>query len=305
MKKILIIGASGLVGRQLAKTLIADGYSVRCLARSPARVQDLAAAGSEVVPGDISDLAAVERAVDDVDAVYVSIHTLSPQPGGALGARFMEVEKNGVRNVAAACGSRVVRRVVYVTSLGITPDESSEWLRERWHAEELLLGSGLDATIIHPGMIVGVGGQGFDGTVANAKRRVAFALGGELPKMRTIALDDLVYYLIGVLDDPRAYGQRFDVGSDDVLSINELIDATADVLGLPHPAKARIPLGLIRALAPLIERAAKLPAGAIRGFADALTVDSIGEPMPTRAILRRPLLSFRQSVKQALAIPLR
>ena len=302
MRKVLVIGASGFIGKQLTKALLVDGYAARCLARNPARVQDLAIAGCEVIQGDISDLPSVQLAVNSVEAVYISIHTLSPQPSSGANPRFMEVEKTGVQNVITACQSCGVRRVIYVTSLGISPDEPSEWLRERWHTEQLLLNSGLEATIIRPGYVVGVGGRGFDTVVSNAKRRIAVSLSGDRPKMRTIAVDDLIYYLIGVLDEPHSYRQRLDVGNDDVLSMNQLIDTTSDILGRPHPIKTQIPLALLGALAPLIERMSKLSGGTMKGIADSLKVDMIGDPMPIRTILPRPLLSFQQAVERALAV---
>ncbi len=106
-----------------------------------------------------------------------------------------------------------------------------EWLRERWHIEQSLLKSGIDATVLHPGYIVGVGGRGFDTITSNAKKRLAISLGGDFPKMRTIAIDDLVYYLAGSLNEPRTFGKSFHVGGDDVMSANELLDGTADILG--------------------------------------------------------------------------
>ena len=307
MKTILIIGASGFIGRHLTKALLAEGDTVRCLARDPAKVQDLAAAGCEIVQGDISDLSSVQHATESIEAVYISIHTLSPQKGapqkdGQAQARFMDVEKNGLQNVVTACRACGVRRVVYVTSLGISPNEPSEWLRERWHAEQLLLKSGLEVTVIRPGMIVGAGGRGFEMTVSNAKRRIAISLSGNTPKMRTIAVDDLVYYLSGVLNDPRAYGQCYDVGNDDVLSSGQSIDIVADLLGRRHPIKVQIPLAPLGALAPFIERIARLPGGAIKGFVEAMKIDGIGDPTPIRTILPRPLLSFRQAAARALKI---
>lgn len=302
MKKVLVIGASGFIGKQLANALLAAGYAVRCLARNGVKVEDLARAGCEIVPGDIADLAAVQRAVAAVEAVYISIHTLSPQPGSGPGSRFMDVEKTGVQNVITACRASGVRRVVYVTSLGVSADEQSEWLRERWHTEQLLLTSGLDATVIRPGFVIGAGGLGFDTVVGNARRRVAFSLSGDRPLMRTIAVADLIYYLVGVLDEPLAYGQGYDVGNDDILSINQLIDGTADLLGRPHPLKFQLPLALMGASAPLIERMGKLPSGTIKGIVDGVKVDMIGDPQPLRALLPRPLLPFRQAAEMALMI---
>ncbi len=301
MKPILVIGASGFVGRHLAKAFLARGSAIRALARKPARLQDLANAGCEIVEGDIADLSSVQRAVESSEAVYVSIHTLSPQRTSDAQPRFMDVEMTGLQNVINACRSHGVRRLVYVTSLGTSPDASSEWLRERWQTEQALLRSELDATVIRPGMIVGSGGNGFDTMVSNAKRRIAVTLGGDRPKMRTIAIDDLIYYLDGVLGDSRAYGQRYDVGSDDVLSTNQMIDGIADLLGRRHPIKIQIPLALMGAAAPLIERMGKLPHGAMKGLVDSLKTDLDGDPMPIRAILPQPLLSFQRAAERALA----
>jgi uncharacterized protein YbjT (DUF2867 family) len=300
MKTILVVGASGFIGRRLVHALRADGFAVRCLARKPEKLNDLAAAGCEIVRGDISDASAVRSAMDLVHAVYVSIHTLAPQKQPAERLRFMDVEKLGVQNVIAAGQARDVKQVVYVTSLGITADATSEWLRERWHTEQLLLNSAIDATVIRPGFVIGTGGRGFDTVVSNAKRRVAVSMGGDRPLMRTIAVDDLIYYLIGVLDEPRAYRQCFEVGNDNVLSINELTDGVADVLGRGHPVKTKAPMGLLGACAPIIERLGKLAPGAMKGLVEGLKVDSIGDPSPIRAILPRPLLSFRQAVEKEL-----
>lgn len=91
METILVIGASGFVGKRLTRALLAAGYAIRCLTRDPARLQDLAALGCEIVQGDIADLSSVQRAMDSVQAVYVAIHTLSPQPASPVGQRFMAV----------------------------------------------------------------------------------------------------------------------------------------------------------------------------------------------------------------------
>ncbi len=297
---VLVIGASGLVGRRLVQTLLAQRRRVRCLARDPARVADLAAAGCAIERGDIADPAAVQRAMGGVSAVVVTIHTLSPQPGGGKQARFMDIEGRGIDNVIVAARTAGCRRVVYVTSLGIAPDAPGEWLRERWRIEQRLLDSGLDATVIRPGHIVGIGGQGFDTVLAQARRRVAVTMVGDRPLFRTIAVDDLVDDILGVLDEPRAHGKRLDVGSDDVLSVNRMIDIVAGVLGRPAPAKLRIPTALLRAMGPVAGRMAGMPRGAFAGFVDALAADSIGDPGSIRSILPRSRLGFRDSVERAL-----
>lgn len=297
---ILVIGASGFVGKHVARALLAEGHAVRCLARTAARVQELADAGGEVVTGDISNAASMQRALAGMDAVYISIHTLSPQPASASGQGFVDVELNGLQNIVAVCLANGVRRLIYVTFLGVAPDSPSAWVRGRWQAEQLLLGSGLDVTILRPGQIVGVGGQGFDIMVGQARKSVAVMLGSGQQKWRNIALADLVYYLVGVLGDPRSYGHAYDVGCDDILTNDQMVDVTADLLGRRPPRKLHLSPALLGTFAPLIERLAKLPAGAISGFADSMGSDAIGDPLPLRALLPRPPLSYRDAVERAL-----
>jgi nucleoside-diphosphate-sugar epimerase len=108
----------------------------------------------------------------------------------------MEVEMNGLRNILTACQEHGVRRLIYVTSLGIAPDAPSVWLRGRWETEQFLLNTGLDVTVLRPGQIVGVGGCGFDTMLSQAKRPVAINLLGRGPQKER----KLLYEKHGLLD---------------------------------------------------------------------------------------------------------
>ena len=298
---LLVIGASGFLGRRVVRALLTDGHTVHGLARDPSRVQDLADAGCEVVQGDILNAASVERALKSVRAVYVCIHTLSPQAANASGHDFMGVELTGLQNIVKGCKAQGVRRLIYVTSIGVAPDAPSAWLRGRWQAEQFLLGSGLDVSVMRPGMIVGRGGTGFEAVLSGARRPVAIGMGSGRQRMRTVAVDDLAAALVGVLDDPRSFGHAYDVGSDDVLTMDQMIDGAAEALGRPRPVKLHVPQALLGVLAPLIERAGKLPSGAFKGLVDSLPVNMSGDPAPIRALLHRPLQSYREALQRALA----
>ena len=302
MKNILVIGASGFVGGYLARQLLADGYRVRCLARNPDKVQNLASSGCEIVKGDISDLATIEPALESIDAVYISIHTLAPQHADTAGQGFMDIELKGLQNVVQGCKKNGVHRLIYVTSLGISADSKDAWTSGRWKIQQFLLNSGLDVTVIQPGMIVGIGGQGFNMVLTNAQKNVAFGLGNGRNKFRCIAIDDLTYDLVGVLNEPQSYGQCYEVGSDDVLTSDELIDVAADVAGHRHPLKIHIPLALLRFVAPLIQRMAKSPQGSMKGALDSMGNGMIGDPSAIRKLLTRSPLSYRQAVERALKV---
>ena len=303
MKKILVIGASGFVGGNLAKQLLADGYGVRCLARTPDKIIDLSKAGCEVVQGDISDFQSLINATKLIDAVYISIQTIVAQPANKGSKDFMDVELAGLQNIINACKQNGVTRIIYVTFLGTSPDSKSAWSRGRWKAEQLLINSGLDSTIIRPGMIVGIGGQGYNAVVSNAKKSTAFLMGSGKQRYRTIAVSDLVYYLEGVLNEPKAFGQAYDVGGDEMYNVEQMIDLVADVLQKPHPRKRHIPMGIMGKLSFILEPLMKMQKGSLKSYVDSMSGELIGvDPTAIRKILPRTLLTFQGATIKALGL---
>jgi uncharacterized protein YbjT (DUF2867 family) len=302
MKRILVIGASGFVGGYLTRQLLSEGYTVRCLARTPEKLKGLSDLGCEIVKGDFTNYDSVQRALESMDAVYVSVHTLAPQQKETAKLDFMDIEMNAMQNIAEGCRTHNVRRLIYVTSLGISAEAKDAWTSGRWKIQQYLMNSGLDVTVIQPGMIVGIGGQGFNMVLANAQKRRAFVIGSGRNKFRCIAIEDLVYNLIGVLNEPKTYGQCYEVGNDDILTADELIDAASDVAGHRHPSKIHISFALLRFVAPVIERIVRSPKGAIKGALDGLGGDLIGDPSALRKLLPRQPLSYKQAVAQALKV---
>ena len=300
-RAVLVIGGTGFVGRQVVAALTSAGSLVRVMVRDPRRAGDLVGERVEVVRGDMLDARAVSEAVQHVRAVIVCVHTVSPQPARQAGDDFIDVEEAGVGNILAACRSAGVSRLLYVTSIGVAADARSSWTRGRARIEKLVFASGLDVTVLRPGMIVGHGGDGFGLVERAARRRVAVLVSSALQQFRTVAVDDVAHQLVALIDEPRAFGRYFDVGSDDVLTIDEMIDLVADYLGRPRPAKIHLPRRLIARFSPLIERAARMPPGAIGGFVgEGSDADMIGDAAAIRALLDQPPQPFAAALAQAM-----
>jgi len=301
-KPVLVIGATGFVGHRVVDSLIAAGRPVRALVRRPERAGDLAALGVDIVDGDMLDPAPVVQAAQGVAAVIVCVHTLSAQTAREPGQDFMDVEEAGLRNIVEACRTNDVRRLVYVTAIGAAPDALSTWSRGRWRTEQMLLASGLDVTVLRPGMIMGRGGDGFGRIDKGARQRVAFLLASRTQRFRTIAVNDLAQQLVDLLEDPRSFGRAFDVGSDDIYTMDEMIDLAAEYLERKHPAKVHLPRRLIAGLAPVLERAAKMPPGALGGIVGpGSDSDMVGDITPVQALLTHPARPFREVLPESLA----
>ena len=145
---VLVVGATGSIGRLVVEEAIRQGHTVRALARTPDKARQLPSE-AEVVIGDVTKLGTLAGAVDGIDAV---VFTLGSDGAGKVGAE--NVDYGGVRNVLGALGSRTVR-IALMTAIGVTnrtgkynqTTEAHDWKRR----SERLVRSGLPYTIVRPG----------------------------------------------------------------------------------------------------------------------------------------------------------
>jgi uncharacterized protein YbjT (DUF2867 family) len=146
---VLVVGATGSIGRLVVQEAIRQGHAIRALVRSQAKARELPR-DAQVVIGDVTRPDTLARAVDGVDAI---VFTLGSDGAGKVGAE--SVDYGGVRNVLDALGSRTVR-IALMTSIGVTnrtgsynrSTEAHDWKRR---SERLVRASGLPYTIVRPG----------------------------------------------------------------------------------------------------------------------------------------------------------
>jgi uncharacterized protein YbjT (DUF2867 family) len=146
---VLVVGATGSIGRLVVEEALRQGHAVRALVRSPGKARRLPHE-AQVVVGDVTRPDTLPGAVDGVDAV---VFTLGSDGAGKVGAE--SVDYGGVRNVLSALGSRTAR-IALMTSIGVTnrtgaynrATEAHDWKRR---SERLVRASGLPYTIVRPG----------------------------------------------------------------------------------------------------------------------------------------------------------
>lgn len=149
MSTVLVVGATGSIGRLVVEEAIRQGYITRALVRDPKEARRLPPE-TDVIGGDVTRPETLSRAVDGVDAV---VFTLGSDGAGKVGAE--SVDYGGVRNVLNAFGARTVR-IALMTSIGVTnrtgaynrATEAHDWKRR---SERLVRASGLPYTIVRPG----------------------------------------------------------------------------------------------------------------------------------------------------------
>jgi uncharacterized protein YbjT (DUF2867 family) len=220
---LLVAGASGFVGRRLCDALVRGGYTVRAMTRRPEHYDGPA----EPVYGDVHDVSSLRRALGGCGTAYYLVHSLASKD-------FERLDAEAARAFASAAAEAGLKQIVYLGGLGDDEDRLSAHLRSRREVERILGSTGVPVTVLRAGIVVGSGGISWE---------ITRQLVAHLPVMVTprwvrtrtqpIAVDDVVTYLVGVLDRPEALGRVFDVGGPDVLEYSTLLRRVAQMQRRP------------------------------------------------------------------------
>jgi uncharacterized protein YbjT (DUF2867 family) len=225
---ILVVGATGSVGRAICRRLTAAGKPVRALVRptaEPAKIAELAGYGATRVEGDLKDRASLDAACRGVAAVITTASTtLSRQPGDSL----QSVDLEGQLQLVEAARKAGVPRFVYVSFSHNNTVESPLKTAKRT-VEERLKRSGLVYTILAPSFFMEVWlgpALGFD--IASAKAQI---FGDGHKPISWISFEDVATFAVLCLDHPAARNATIELGGPEALSPLDVVKAAEGLSG--------------------------------------------------------------------------
>lgn len=136
-KTILVLGATGFLGQAVTHKLIANGFSVRILARNPEKARALFGDRAEILAGDASDRNAIARALAGCHGVHCSVGGASELPATQAAAQL-----------AAQHG---LAQITYISGATVRPENA--WfplVNDKLAAEAAVINSGVPYVIFRP-----------------------------------------------------------------------------------------------------------------------------------------------------------
>lgn len=264
MGTVAVVGGTGFLGRYVVSALRAAEGDVRPLSRRTGfdarRIDPEALRGCDAVV----NLAGIKR--EEGDQTFQAVHV-------DLVARLVDAMK--------AAG---VRRLIHVSVVVARPAPGLPYHDTKWKGEEIVRGSGLDWTILRPGVIYGAGDDLLShlAVMINASPVFPIVNDGSAPMM-PVAAGDVAAGVVGALRNGASAGKTYDLVGPDRLTLRDVVSRTAEALGRPVRIWS-MPVALMKLPVRIMEATMSKPLST--GAQLAMLVEGLaGDPAPARTDL--------------------
>ena len=255
----LVTGATGFLGSALVTELVKRQQAVRILARDEQKARQQFGDAVTIIPGDITDAAQVQQAIDGATTIYHLVGRLyHPSIPVEL---YHQTHVEGTRTLLKACqGQTRLRRIVHVSTTGVhgvtgeTPAAedapfapTNPYEATKLEGEMLALKAyqeqGLPVTVARPGLVYGPGDLHLLGFFVAIKKGLFRVIDGGKAFLHPVYIDDLVAALLLCAGQPQAPGRSYNIAGERPVTVRELAIAIAHALDRELPAGS-IPLWL-------------------------------------------------------------
>ncbi|NJL37006.1 MAG: SDR family oxidoreductase [Leptolyngbyaceae cyanobacterium RM2_2_4] len=234
---LLIVGATGTLGRQVTRRALDEGYEVRCLVRGFKKAAFLKEWGAQLVQGDLCDPESLTAAFKDVTAV---IDAATTRPTDSLSIK--QVDWEGKVALIQAAKAANVEQFVFFSILDAEKYPDVPLMQIKSCTENFLAESGLNYTILRPcGFLQGLIGQY---AIPILERQSVWVMGDTSP-IAYMDTQDIAKFAVRALKVPETANQSFPVVGSRAWGAYEIIRLCERLSG--QEAKvSRMPIGLLR-----------------------------------------------------------
>jgi uncharacterized protein YbjT (DUF2867 family) len=225
MKKILIAGASGFIGRALMGRLLEhDNISIVALSRTPKMSNHPRIEWKQC---DLFSLKDISLSMEGCEEAYYLVHSMLPSASLSQGT-FYDFDLIMADNFIRAGVHHNLKHIIYLGGM-IPPREDLSWhLRSRLEVEETFRHSSIRTTVLRAGLIIGPNGSSFT-ILEKLIHRLPIMICPAWTKTRSqpVALKDVVNVLERCLFNQGLQGHIYDIGGPEIVTYQELIRRAA------------------------------------------------------------------------------
>jgi 2-alkyl-3-oxoalkanoate reductase len=248
MTHVFVTGGTGVLGRPVVRSLLAQGHRVRVLAHSPENGRSISQLGAEPVQADLFDPTTLARALGDAEAVLHLATRIPPSNRMGKAAAWAENDRlrtEGTRNLVDAALAGRVQTFIYPSVVLVYPDSGDAWIdAQRTRPEPIaFVCSTIDAEAqvrrcadagrrgitLRMGNFYGPESGHTQDTLAYARKGMAAVLGPATAYQSSVWIEDAARAVVAALE--RAPGGTYDVVDDEPLQRAELVPLIARAAG--------------------------------------------------------------------------
>ncbi len=248
--RTLITGATGFVGRHVVNTLLSGGHTVRAMGRNSEMLAALKAQGCETFMGDLLDEKRLGGAVEGIEGIVHCVGIIMEPKG----VSFESIVRDGTLNLVQNAVKAGVRRIVYVSAMGVRANAKSRYHQTKWDAEEMIRRSGMEYVILRPSIIFGPEDKFIQQFLSMPVIPLPNA-GAQ--KYQPIYVDDLAQIIQLSLETEGLLNKTVDAGGPVQLSFKEIMQTAIKVSGKRKPF-ASAPMFLMGALSKIADPMQKI-----------------------------------------------
>jgi nucleoside-diphosphate-sugar epimerase len=306
-KRVLVTGGTGFIGGRLIERLVSEcGADVRVLVRDFAHVSRIARFSIEMIYGDMTEMGAVERAVDGCELVFHCAY------GGAANRETQRLSNvEGTRHVLEAALHVGVERVVHLSSLmvyGATPDGDLDETAPRRYtgavysdtkldteqmAFEYVEKHGLPVAVLQPTAVYGpFGGYWTADTLQRLKTERTILINGGDGLCNAVYIDDVISAILLAAVKEEAVGEAFLISDGQPVTWRDFFDRYARMVGTAE----MVNMSAAEALEICRAQRQRKARGLVRETLSVLQ----DEPLIRRRLLRTSELAALQKIARSL-----
>ncbi|MBO9356852.1 NAD(P)H-binding protein [Bordetella petrii] len=226
---VLVLGASGFLGRHVVRVLADAGHAVVAGVRAVPAQEARNVTYRHVDFNRLGDADAWRPLLRDVDVVINAVGIFRE----SRGKQFRQLHEQAPRALFQACGQAGVRRVIQVSALGADAGAQTAYHLSKRAADEYLLSLPLDAVVVQPSLVYGAGGASaaLFGMLATLPLMPAPALGAA--RLQPIHVDDVAAAMVALAGGARPSASRIALVGPRALSWREFLQGLRTALGMP------------------------------------------------------------------------